>query len=121
MVKTNLCRLPPPLGVVLEENDCAVPTLRYSEAPPDTQSPTQTALRPTGGPLASGTPGRTWRGRQASRCGHRRRRAGFSRATLYRARWALGGAIEVVGTGPRDPQKRWVLAGPVTTDKGIRP
>lgn len=46
--------------------------------------------------------------------------AGFSRATLYRARRALGGAIEDVGTGPRDPHKRWVLAELAGPDKDNR-
>ena len=35
---------------------------------------------------------------------------GFPRATVYRAREPLGEAIEDLGSGPRDPAKRWVLA-----------
>lgn len=36
--------------------------------------------------------------------------AAFPRAALYRARRALGPAIEDQGQGPRDPHKRWRLA-----------
>ena len=36
--------------------------------------------------------------------------ANFSRNTLYRARHALADSIVELGTGPRDPNKRWTLA-----------
>ena len=36
---------------------------------------------------------------------------GFTRATVYRAREKLGEAIEELGSGPRDPRKRWACVG----------
>ena len=107
VVKTNLCRLPPALEVVLEGGDGAVPSLRYAQASPDEPPPTQTALcaRWLLDHLAAAAepqkPAEVVRAAQE---------AGFTRFTLYRARRALAGAIVDIGRNPNDPQKRWALA-----------
>ena len=44
--------------------------------------------------------------------------AGFSRITLYRARQTLGDTVADLGTGLRDPRKRWALG---SADQDPRP
>ena len=109
VVKTNLCRLPPSLEVVLEEGDGAVPRLRYSQVPPDAPPPlTQTELcarwllqyLEAEGPQKPGDVVRVAAD------------AGFARRTLYRARQAARAVVVDLGTGPRDPHKRWDLRSP---------
>jgi hypothetical protein len=36
--------------------------------------------------------------------------AGFSRLTLYRARWSLAAQVVDLGSSPHDPGKLWTLA-----------
>jgi hypothetical protein len=109
VVKTNLCLYPPPLRLTLEPGPASVPTLRFDSFPE--------GAPPPGGPLptrsrecadwllaylaAAGEPVRPRDVIQAAR------QAGFSPRTLYRARRALEGDVVDVGSGPRDPDKRW--------------
>jgi len=113
VVKTNLGRYPPPLGVLLvpppgstEEED-GVPRLRYTEPPKSYRPPTQVdecaawlveylehAQEP----------------RQPKHVLAAAMEAGFTRTTVYRARKRLGGKIVEIGTGLQDPYKRWALA-----------
>ena len=44
IVKTNLCRHPPPLGLIFEGENVAVPTLRYTEYVEPPPQPTQADL-----------------------------------------------------------------------------
>ena len=103
--KTNLCRYPPPLGLVFEKGTGSVPTLRYfaqPEDPPPTHAQLCAAwlldfLTEAGGPVrpcevvaAAG-------------------QAGFPRPTLYRVLRALTGRIVDVGSSRRDPNKRWAI------------
>jgi hypothetical protein len=107
VVKTNLCRVPPALEVVLEGEDGAVPTLRYAQAPADEPPPTQAArcarwlLDHLAAAAEPQKPAEVVRAAQA---------AGFTRFTLYRARRALAGAIVDMGRNPNDPKKRWARA-----------
>ena len=106
LVKSNLCPLPPPLCLALEQHPGA-PLLHYSplvEAPPP---PTHLGLCAgwlLGFLAAAPAPVRP------ADVVTTARRAGFSRPTLYRARQALGPAILDVGGSPHDPRKRWSLA-----------
>ena len=107
IVKTNLCRHPPPLGLVFEGENVPVPTLRYTEYVEPAAQPSQTDL--CAGWLfhfldAAGEPVKP------ADAVREARKAGYSRSTLYRARENLGGLVVDLGTGTRDPLKRWTLA-----------
>jgi hypothetical protein len=124
VVKTNLCAHPAPLGIIFELGELGLdqersdayaggtlgargPTLRYTGPPQPYREPTQTAA--CGEWLVdllanASTPLRPKTVLQAAGD------AGFSRATLYRARKELGDLVVDVGRGPRDPHKRWALA-----------
>jgi hypothetical protein len=111
VVKTNLCRHPPPLGLTFEGEGLLVPTLHYTEYVEPPPPPTQLDLCARWllhYLTAAGAPVRPADVVQAAR------EAGFPRRTLYRARQALTGAIVDLGNSPRDPHKRWALAGPPT-------
>jgi hypothetical protein len=106
IVKTNLCRHPPPLGLIFEGENVVVPTLRYTEYVEPAPEPTQTDL--CAGWLfhfldAAGEPVKPADAVRAAR------EAGYSRRTVYRARNILGGLVVDLGTGIRDPHKRWTL------------
>jgi hypothetical protein len=107
VVKTNLCRHPPPLGLAFEGHDVPVPTLRYTgyvePPPPPTQIDLCTRwlyqhLAAAGEPVKPAHVVRAAAG------------AGFHRRTLYRARQALAGFVVDLGTNAHDPHKRWALA-----------
>jgi hypothetical protein len=107
VVKTNLCRQPPPLGLIFEGQDMAVPTLRYTEyiepSPPSTQLDLCARwilqfLAEAGEPVKPADVVRA------------ATEMGFPRRTLYRARQALGAAILDLGSSLHDPHKRWTLA-----------
>ena len=113
VVKTNLCRQPPPLGLFLEEPsgesaglDPSVPILRYTEysEPPAPPTHLELCARWLLDFLAAGEPARPADVIRAAR------EIGFSRPTVYRARQILAGAIVDLGTSLRDPNKRWTLA-----------
>jgi hypothetical protein len=106
VVKTNLCRVPPPLCLAIEGENVAVPTLRYSPFVEPPRPPTQAELcarwlldylAAAGAPVRPGD----------AVCAAAE--AGFSRGTVYRARWALGTEVVDVGSGPHDPGKLWTL------------
>jgi len=107
IVKTNLCRHPPPLGLILEGDGLGVPTLRYTPYLEPAPRPSRTDLcagwlfhhlRAAAGPL------------KPADLIDAAREAGYSRNTLYRARQLLGGLVVDLGAGPYDPHKRWALA-----------
>ena len=121
MVKTNLCRYPKALGVRFDEGGASheldelgelggahsVPVVRYGDAPKRYKEPTQAEacaawlvdlLEEAGEPM------------RPKEVVELAREYGFPRATVYRAREKLGEAIEELGSGPRDPGKRWGLA-----------
>jgi len=107
IVKTNLCRHPPPLGLTFEGQDVTVPTLRYTEYLEPVREPTQTDL--CAGWLyhylhAGGEPVKPADAIRAAG------EEGYSRRTVYRARNILGGLVVDLGTGPYDPHKCWALA-----------
>ncbi len=109
IVKTNLCRHPPPLGLIFEGEDVPVPTLRYTEydVGADGRPPSQTDLCADwllGFLKAAGEPVRPADAMQAGGA------AGYSRRTVYRARNTLDRLVIDLGTGPYDPHKRWALA-----------
>jgi putative DNA primase/helicase len=130
VLKTNLCRLPPPLALVLkgkgERDDAvpptggrqgtatdqrsarfAVPTLHYSEYVEPAPVPSQQDLcaRWLMAYLAdAGAPVKPADAVRAARA------AGYPRPTLYRARKALGGLIVDLGNSSHDPNNRWDLA-----------
>lgn len=106
VLKTNLCRYPPPIGVSLHPlaHDPEVAGLTYGEVPPAYRQPTKRdecvrwlrELLGQHGPLA---PGQVMAMAQG---------AGFSRATVYRARQQLGqGLLETRGARPAD--LRWAI------------
>ena len=82
VIKTNVCRQPPPLGLIFEGQDMAVPTLRYTEyvEPPPPPSQLELCARWLLEYLAGGEPARPADVVRAAR------ESGFSRRTLYRAR-----------------------------------
>ena len=104
IVKTNLCRHPPPLGLTFEGEDVPVPALRYTEYVEPAPEPTQTELCADwllGFLAAAGEPVKPIRAVQAAQ------EAGYTRTMLYRARSRLGERVVDVGRGPYDPYKRW--------------
>ena len=113
VVKTNLCRRPPPLGLLFQGENVPVPTLCYSafdetwlEHP---SQPTQVNLcaRWLLGFLAqAGAPVKP------SDLVRAAAEQNFSRNTLYRARHALADSIVELGNSLRDPNKRWTLPSP---------
>lgn len=114
VVKANLCRQPPPLGLLFEGENLPVPILRY--APLD-QDLVAAWSEPPSQP------------RQVDLCAHwllqflttagvpvkpadvvrAAAQEGFPRTTLYRARRALAGEVVDLGNSPRDPGKHWTL------------
>jgi hypothetical protein len=124
VIKTNLCRYPPPLGVRFVEDGGgsrqeepegardgdparAVPRVVYGPAPKAYRKPTQTeacaawllkTLQEAGAPL------------QPKKVLALAQEQGFTRTTLYRARRELAGVV--VHTAPnRSPDNLWALAG----------
>jgi AAA domain len=107
VVKTNLCRLPPPLVLSIEGENVVVPTLHYSPLVEPPRPPTQTDLCARwllDYLAAAGAPVKPADVVRAAA------EAGFSRLTLYRARWALDAQVVDLGTGLHDPGKLWTLA-----------
>ena len=107
IVKTNLCRHPPPLALIFEGENVAVPTLRYTEFVEPPPQPSQTDL--CAGWLfhfldAASEPVKPASAMRAAA------EAGFPRHTVYRARNILRGLVVDLGTGPYDPHKRWAIA-----------
>ena len=111
IVKTNLCRRPPPLGLIIEGDGLGVPTLRYTRYVEPAPEPTRTDLCASwlfhyldaaGGPV------------KPAAAIVAAREAGYSRATLYRARKILGGLVVDLGDRPRDPDKLWTLAATIS-------
>mgnify|MGYP001826406678 CR=1 FL=1 len=107
IVKTNLCRHPPPLGLIFEGEGVPVPTLRYSEYVEPAPEPTQTELCAAWLHRFLDTAGEPVKPADAMRAA---REEAYSRRTVYRARNLLGGLVVDLGTGPYDPHKRWALA-----------
>jgi hypothetical protein len=106
VIKTNLCRRPPPLGLLLEGDGFSVPTLRYTPYVETLAPPSQLDLCARWlleFLAAAGAPVRPADVVRAAR------EVGFSRRTLYRARQILAGAIVDLGNSPHDPHKRWTL------------
>ena len=107
VIKTNLCRHPPPLCLIFEGQNVPVPVLRYTELVEPRPQPTHLDLcarwlfqylsdaaepvKPADVIRAAG-------------------QAGFPQRTLYRARRALAGWVVDLGNSPHDPHKRWALA-----------
>jgi hypothetical protein len=107
IVKTNLCRYPPALGVAFESRGGGAPVLRYGDPPRPYRRPTRTDdcaawllqhLEEAGEPL---------RPKDVIQAAAE---AGFSPATVRRARNQLGDRIVDAGSSPLDPKKRWKLA-----------
>ena len=119
VVKTNLCRYPPALGVVFEEAEedaemgrggdagMAVPWLRWAEAPRAYREPTQAEECAEWLVELLAVAGEPVRPKEVVALA---KEVGFPRATVYRARSELGEAIVDVGSGKRDPGKAWRLA-----------
>jgi hypothetical protein len=107
VVKTNLCRHPPPLGLVFEGHEVPVPTLRYTAYVEPLPLPTQLDLCARWlyqYLIAAGEPVKPADVVRAASD------AGFPRSTLYRARQALAGFVVDLGSSAHDPHKRWALA-----------
>jgi len=110
VIKSNLGPLPPPLGLLLEPGNEGAPILRYTgpivePEPPPSQLELCAAwlldhLAAAGEPLR---PADLLLAAAAS---------GFSQATLYRARRALGDSVLDLGRSAHDPARRWTLAHP---------
>jgi hypothetical protein len=109
VVKTNLCRHPPPLGLVFEGENLAVPVLRYTELVEPPPQPTHVDLCARWLFQYLDDAAEPVKPADVVRAATQ---AGFPRHTLYRARQALAGWVVDLGTGPRDPRKRWALAQP---------
>ena len=110
IVKTNLCRRPPPLGLIIEGDGLGVPTLRYTRYVEPAPEPTRADLCASwlfhyldaaGGPVKP-LEAIVAAGKQ-----------GYSRRTLYRARTLLGGLIVDLCQSPHDPNNRWALASTI--------
>jgi hypothetical protein len=104
VVKTNLCRYPPALGVRFEDNGRAAPEIRYGEVPQPHRKPTQAeacadwlleVLEEAGEPVQPA---------EVLKLG---KEAGFTQGVIYRARKQLEGAV-VNTEGKRSPHNRWV-------------
>jgi hypothetical protein len=107
VVKTNLCRHPPPLGLIFEGENVPVPTLHYTpfvEPPPQPSQVDLCARWLLRFLTAAGAPAKPADVARAAR------EAGFPRRTLYRARNALADSVVDLGNSPRDPHRRWALA-----------
>ena len=107
VVKTNLCRHPPPLGLIFEGQDVPVPVLRYTELVEPPPQPTHVDLCAHWLFQYLGAAGEPVKPADAVRAA---KEAGFPRHTLYRARQSLAGWVVDIGSGPHDPRKRWALA-----------
>ena len=112
VVKTNLCRYPPPLGLVFEGEAACVPSLRYLAQLPEAPPPTHSRLCADwllSFLTAAGRPVKPHDVVEAAR------QAGFPHRTLYRARRALAGLVVDLGNSPHDPAKRWSIIESVET------
>ena len=107
VIKTNLCRHPAALGVVLDsgEGDGAV-WVRYAEAPRGWREPTLAEECAEWLVDLLEEAGEGMRPKDVVRVAEE---YGFTRATVYRARQALGAVIVEVGKGVRDPKKLWAV------------
>jgi len=90
VVKTNLCRYPPALGVRFEDNGQAAPEIRYGEVPKPHREPTKAEacanwllelLQEVGEPMQP---------KEVIELG---KEVGFKQATIYRARKELEGTV----------------------------
>jgi hypothetical protein len=106
VVKANLCRHPPPLGMVLRDTGNGVPVLEYTAPPRAYRPPTKAdacaewlldLLCEAGEPLKPGAVVElAWE-------------EGFKRGVVYRARRQLEGAVVDTDT-KYSPNNRWALA-----------
>jgi hypothetical protein len=117
VVKTNLCRYPPALGVHFEpaspgpsphSGSCegGAPLLRYTVPPQPYRPPTRTdacAAWLLGHLDEAGEPVRPKDVIRAAR------EQGYSASTVHRARNQLGPRILMAGSSPQDPKNRWSL------------
>jgi hypothetical protein len=108
IVKTNLCRYPPALGVQFESTGGGAPLLRYGEPPRPYRPPTRTDdcaawlleyLAEAGGPV------------RPKDVVEAAKLAGFSRATVYRAQNEMRTRIVDIETSRENAGKRWALPG----------
>ena len=107
VVKTNLCRYPPALGVHFEDNGRAAPEIRYGDAPQAYKKATQTetcaewlleTLQEAGEPM---------RPKEVLVLA---KEYGFKEGTIYRARKELEGTV-VNTAGKKAPGNRWEYVG----------
>jgi hypothetical protein len=106
IVKTNLCRYPPALGVHFEAGAEGAPVLRYGEPPRPYRPPTRTddcAAWLLGHLEEAGEPVQPKDVIEAAR------EQGYSASTVHRARNQLGPRILMAGSSPQDPKNRWSL------------
>lgn len=107
IVKTNLCRYPAALGLLFEGNgDAGAPTLRYTDPPKPYRDPSETDQCAKWLLTVLTDAAEGMRPRELVSLADD---AGWSRATLYRARDQLGDLVLEVGSSKRDPNKVWTL------------
>jgi hypothetical protein len=112
VVKTNLSRYPPPLGVLFEPSGPGpdgegAPLLHYGGPPQPFRPPTRTddcAAWLLAHLEEASEPVRPKDVLQAAR------QNGYSASTVHRARNQVGTRIVVSGSSPRDPKNKWSLA-----------
>ena len=107
IVKTNLCQYPKPLGLLLKPDHPDAPTLHYTDPPETYREPTQAEecgnylvdlLQDRGEPI------------QPKEAISLVKDAGFSQATIYRARKDLEGIIIDTEDNKRHPANQWTLS-----------
>jgi hypothetical protein len=108
VIKSNLCRRPPPLGLLIESDDAGFPVLHYTgpiTTPPPLSGQVELCARWLLDHLAAaGEPLRPAAILQAAA------EEGFSRNTVHRARHALGDRILILGTSTHDTTRHWTLS-----------
>ncbi len=107
VVKTNLCRHPPPLALRFQGDAVAVPTLHYSEWVDPPSPPAQLDLCAEWLLQFLAAAGQPVKPRDVIQAAIEE---GFPQRTLYRARKLLASRIMDIGNSVRDPNKRWTLA-----------
>lgn len=107
IVKTNLCQYPKPLGLLLKPDHPHAPTLQYTDPPETYREPSQVEECMTFLVDLLDERGEPVKPKEALDL---LKDAGFSQATIYRARKDLEGTVIDTENNKRNSANRWALA-----------